>query len=74
MRALCGFDYWDYTRLPFHFTKYTSLFTSLGFATLIKEVMRLCFEPIMLFAHSQNNLYFKVLIVDLLILLVVDIK
>lgn len=72
VRTLCGFDYWDYTRLPFHFTKYTSLFTSLGFAALIKEFMRFCFEPIMRFAISQDNLYFRVFIVDLLILLVAD--
>lgn len=39
--------YWDYSWIPFHLTRYTSLPTSLGFATIIYLFMAYCFMPIM---------------------------
>ncbi|MGN1402828.1 MAG: putative ABC transporter permease [Ruminococcus sp.] len=47
VEKICGFAYWDYTRLPLHITKYTSVFTSLGFALAITLFMGKCFLPIM---------------------------
>lgn len=47
VEKLCGFEYWNYTRLPLHVTKYTSVFTSLGFAAIISLFMRYAFDPIM---------------------------
>lgn len=47
VEKLCGFSYWDYTRLPFHLTKYTSLFTSIGFALIIEIFMFNFFTPAM---------------------------
>lgn len=32
----CGFAYWNYEKVPFHFTKYTSVPTSMGFAGIIE--------------------------------------
>ena len=40
MEKVCGIYYWDYSALPLHFTRYTSLFTSLGFSILITGFMR----------------------------------
>lgn len=34
-----GFEYWNYSRIPLHFTKYTSLPTSTGFGVLITLFM-----------------------------------
>ncbi len=39
VEKLCGFIYWDYSRLPLHLTRYTSLFTSMGFALIIEIFM-----------------------------------
>lgn len=47
VEKLCGFEYWNYTRLPLHVTKYTSVFTSLGFAAIITLFMSYAFDPIM---------------------------
>lgn len=47
VEKLCGFEYWNYSRLPLHITKYTSVFTSLGFAAIITLFMRYAFCPIM---------------------------
>ena len=47
VELVCGFHYWDYTRLPLHITRYTSVFTSLGFATAIIVFMRHAFPWIM---------------------------
>lgn len=42
-----GFEYWNYTRIPLHFTKYTSVPTSTGFAIIITLFMGKCFPSIM---------------------------
>jgi uncharacterized membrane protein len=42
-----GIIYWDYSWIPFHMTRYTSLPTSLGFACIIYFFMNHCFTPIM---------------------------
>ncbi|MCI7766877.1 MAG: putative ABC transporter permease [Oscillospiraceae bacterium] len=47
MEKLCGFEYWNYERIPLHITKYTSVPTSIGFALIITSFMGACFEPIM---------------------------
>lgn len=42
-----GFEYWNYTRIPLHITKYTSIPTSTGFALIITGFMGSCFSPLM---------------------------
>ncbi len=43
VEKVCGIYYWDYSGLPFHLTRYTSLFTSAGFAAMITVFMRSVF-------------------------------
>lgn len=43
----CKIVWWDYTMLPLHITKYTSVPTSLGFAAIIVIFMYCFFEPMM---------------------------
>ncbi len=50
---IAGFRYWDYSRLPLHFTPYTSLFTSLGFGLIITLFMSLVYEPLMHFFEKR---------------------
>lgn len=42
----CGVIWWDYTRLPLHITRYTSVPTSIGFGMLITIFMRYFFVPL----------------------------
>lgn len=44
---LCGIEYWNYSWLPLHLTKYTSVPTSAGFAAMITLFMEHCFQPLM---------------------------
>lgn len=41
-----GFSYWDYSTIPLHITKYTSIPTSLGFALVITLFMDFVFIPL----------------------------
>ena len=41
-----GFSYWDYSRIPLHITKYTSVPTSIGFAALFTLFMKRCISPL----------------------------
>lgn len=43
----CKIVWWDYTRIPLHITKYTSVPTSIGFTVVIVTFMDCFFEPIM---------------------------
>lgn len=47
VEKLCGIEYWNYSRLPMHIGKYTSIPTSIGFAAIITFFMDNCFVPIM---------------------------
>lgn len=42
-----GFYYWNYEKLPLHFTRYTSLPTSCGFSLIITTFMNKCFMPLL---------------------------
>jgi uncharacterized membrane protein len=44
----CHIVWWNYSRIALHITKYTSVPTSTGFATIITFFMDKCFDPIML--------------------------
>ncbi len=44
---LCHIEYWNYSRIPLHITKYTAVPTSLGFAAMITIFMDRFFNPLM---------------------------
>ncbi len=57
MERLCHMEYWNYSWIPLHITKYTSIPTSLGFATIITLFMGRRFEAIMdVFAEMNSSL------------------
>lgn len=68
----CGFTYWNYENLPFHFTKYTSLFTSMGFAGIIEFFMEYLMEPILMKVQQIPKMTLQILAVSLIVLLVGD--
>ena len=68
-----GFIYWDYSDIPLHFTRYTSLPTSLGFGLIIMLFMGFVYEPSMTFFETKmNSQGFNAASVVLLALLLMD--
>lgn len=67
-----GIIWWDYTRLPLHITRYTSIPTSLCFATLITVFMKFFFYPLVILCSKVNPLVLKALAVFLVFVLSVD--
>lgn len=53
VEKVCGFYYWDYSALPFHVTRYTSLFTSLGFTLMTMGFMRNVFPSLNAYFSSH---------------------
>lgn len=47
VEKICHTIWWDYSRVPLHFTRYTSIPTSMGFAFLITVFMNEFFDPLM---------------------------
>ncbi len=72
VEKVCHFSWWDYTRLPLHITKYTSIPTSVGFAILITAFMYFCFEPLYYFFRDWNNSVLKVVAPTVMIVMVGD--
>lgn len=67
-----GFHYWDYTRIPLHITRYTSIPTSMLFAAIITLFMGYCYEPLMESIHHMPNRAVKVIGIIMMILLITD--
>ena len=55
VEAIGGFNYWDYSNLPLHFTKYTSLPTSVGFGAIITAFMGFIYEPSIRFFEKKKK-------------------
>ena len=72
VEKVCGFHYWDYTLLPLHFTRYTSLFTSLGFSAIITLFFYYCFTPLMNTVKIHDSYPGHVVLVSVLSVMVID--
>ena len=68
----CGFYYWNYENLPLHITRYTSVFTSLGFSSIIALFMQYVFGPLMAFVRRFDSKPFRIAGIIMLALLVAD--
>ena len=54
---LCGIIWWNYTDIPLHISKYTSIPTSLACASIITRYMKFFFNPLMqIFLASDVHL------------------
>ncbi len=72
VERLCGIYYWDYTSLPFHVTRYTSVFTSIGFSLIITGFMKKIFIPIMDILHEKMDLKSSIVVCILMAFLIAD--
>ena len=68
----CGIIWWDYTALPLHITRYTSVPTSTIFALLITVFMKFFFTPLLQGFGKMNPRALGILSISLLVLLSVD--
>ena len=67
-----GFSYWDYTSIPLHVTKYTSVPTSIGFALIITVFMNYIFLPL---RNKINKIVDKIplfVVILVLVALIID--
>jgi uncharacterized membrane protein len=68
----CDIVWWNYTALPLHITKYTSIPTSTIFATLITVFMKHFFNPILNNFSKMNHQTLSILAISLIVLLSLD--
>ena len=68
----CNIVWWNYSAIPFHITKYTSVPTSMGFAFLITVFMKYCFEPLIKLFSKMDPFALFVLSIGFTIVLSLD--
>ncbi len=68
----CGYIYWDYTSIPLHITRYTSVPTSIAFACIITIFMGKCFMPLMLWISLLPFVLKRYVFRSVFFLLVID--
>ena len=65
------FYYWNYSSIPLHFTKYTSVPTSLGFALIITLFMNYAYTPLLKKIRKNDkkiSIIFILVIIGILVL------
>lgn len=74
VESFADFKYWDYSHIPLHLTKYTSVPTSLGFSLVITLFMNYAYIPLL---NTVKKLEKKIPIavaVIVLVILVLDLN
>ena len=72
VERLCGIEYWNYSKIPLHITKYTSIPTSAAFASMITLFMGRFFQPILKFLSRLDDRVLKVVSVTLCVIMLWD--
>lgn len=72
VERLCSIEYWNYSNLPMHITKYTSVPTSIGFASMITFFMGKCFTPLMNWISHLDSTKLKIVSTILMIVMTLD--
>ena len=68
----CDIIWWDYTRIPLHLTRYTSIPTSFGFAAMITFFVKYCFYPLLSFYSKMHPQALRVIAISFAVMLSVD--
>lgn len=68
----CHIYWWDYTRLPLHITRYTSIPTSMAFSMLITTFMHKFFMPLYTYFQKMDYDDLRVMAGSFMTLMVVD--
>lgn len=72
VEKLCGIEYWNYSCLPMHIGKYTSIPTSIGFAAIITFFMNSCFVPIMTIISNIPHNARRIIALVLIVIMTLD--
>lgn len=72
VEIICNVIWWDYSMIPLHITKYTSIPTSLGFALIIFLFMRYAFEQLLNRFSALNIKVLKTVSITHAVLLSID--
>ena len=72
VEKICGIEWWNYTALPLHITKYTSIPTSAGFSLIIVHFMDNIFVPLFEFLQTWHVAALGAVAVPLMLLMTVD--
>ena len=65
-----GYKYWDYSAIPLHITKYTSIPTSIGFGIVITLFMNYIYEPL---RKKIDKVSYRIPMVVFIVLIIVFI-
>ena len=72
VEQLCGIEYWNYSKIPLHITKYTSIPTSAAFASMITLFMGRFFQPILKFLAGLDDRVVRVVSVTIFVIMLWD--
>lgn len=72
VEKMCHFYWWDYSQIPLHITRYTSIPTSMMFSLLITVFMEVFFGPLYSFFQKCNFSVLCIVTVSLLTLMAGD--
>lgn len=73
VEKLLGYSYWNYSTIPLHITKYTSIPTSLGFGIIITLFMDFVYDPLRRKINKVSNKIPLILVIIIAIVLLVDL-
>jgi len=68
----CGIEWWNYSEIPLHITKYTSIPTSAGFSLIIIIFMNKVFVPLYELFVQCNTVFLGIASVTLMLLMTAD--
>jgi len=68
----CHFYWWDYSDIPFHITRYTSIPTSILFSAGVTVFMDVCLEPLYNYFHAFDAGRLKMIVLAFAVLLIFD--
>lgn len=74
VEKVCHFNWWNYTWLPLHINKYTSVPTTIAFALIITFFMDQLFEPLMEFFEGMADGSARVIAPMLILILTIDLS
>ena len=69
---ICKFYYWNYSNIPLHITRYTSIPTSIGFAIIITLFMNYAFIPLQKIIKKKCKKVSIYLLVFIIAILIID--
>lgn len=69
-----NFYYWNYSSIPLHFTKYTSIPTSIGFALVITIFMNYAYIPLQNTIRNNSEKISLIFVLFIFILLIIDLN